>query len=70
MKGARPDDQEFADILLWLLVTDQESHVDLAGNVTLRRSRHSARRHKRRCGQVSISAAEAKRLRKQAKRIG
>ena len=69
MKGATRDDQEIADIILWLLVTDQEAHVDRYGDVTVRRSRHAARRAKRREGTARLTAAEEKRLRKQAKRL-
>lgn len=65
MRGARPDDQEIADIILYLLATDQEYHID---SDTLRRSRHCARRQKKRNVQ-SITKAEEKRLRKQMKRV-
>ena len=74
------DDKEFAGIVLWLLVTDQEAHVRFRSGVSdedlsdhdcqirLRPSRWADRRRKRREGQATLSAAEAKRLRKMEKR--
>lgn len=69
-KCSREEDKAFGGIVLWLLVTDQEAHVDRHGNVTLRRSRWAARREKRRNGARAMALAEEKRRRKAAKRKG
>lgn len=68
MKGATCEDMEWSGLVLWLLVTDQEAHVTLDGEVTVKQSRRATRRRKRREGQATLEAAEAKRLRKMMKR--
>lgn len=67
MNGSTADDNEFAGIILWLLVTDQEAHVSESGEVRLKRSTRAARRERERNRQRLMFKAELKRMRKAAK---
>jgi hypothetical protein len=63
------EDKEWGGIILWLLATDQEAHVSLSGEVRLRRSMRAEARRRKKEATERIAAAEAKRLRKMAKRM-
>jgi hypothetical protein len=64
-------DKEFAGIILWLLATEQEAHVWMNGWVEVRDlpPKRLKKRRLARGAAPQLSAAEAKRLRKMAKRI-